>query len=114
MSEKKKTLLSKMGSADPNSMFAKMSSGLGADFLEGVLKKLEPYIDPMLEGIAEALGEDETLCILRKNKKDGQLYVYVVDVSKITAFDLEEGGMKQVIHGSDFITKMLSGDIKFE
>jgi hypothetical protein len=112
MSEEKEKSLAKKMANDPNSIVGKAMAGMGADFLEGIVGKLKPFIEPMIEGISGEFGDDEIMCILRKNKKDGKLYVHVIEVSGITAFNLKEGAIKQVIDGADFINTVLSGDLK--
>jgi hypothetical protein len=108
--EKKKSFMDKM-SNDPNSLVGKMQSGMGADFLEGIISKITPFIDPMIDGVAESLGDDEIMCLLRKNKKDGKLYVHVIETASVTKFELKEGAIKQVIDGKEFINTVLSGNL---
>lgn len=116
MSEEKKSgfsLFSKLGeSGDPNSIVSKMQEGLGIEFLEGLIKQLDPFIDPMIQGVTESLGDDEIMILLRRNKKDGKAYVHVIDTSKVESFKIRENGIIDTIAGGDFVKSMLSGDLK--
>lgn len=114
MSEDKKGILGIGGKTDPNSIVGKMQAGMGADFLEGIIGKIKPFIDPMLEEISNQLGDDETMVLLRKNVEHNKLYVYIIDTSKVKAFELDKDEpFKQVIDGADFIEQVLSGKLEF-
>lgn len=111
--EKRKSFLDKMSSTmDTDSIVGKMSAGLGSGFIESIVKQLDPFIDPMLKGVTEALGDDETMILLRRNKKDGKAYVHIIDTSKVKAFSIEEDGILDTIDGANFIKSILSGDLK--
>lgn len=113
MEKKGFSIFDKMGdSTDENSIINKMQGALGAEFLEGVIKQLDPFIDPMIQGITESLGDDEKMILLRRNKKDGKAYVHVIDTSKVESFKIKENGIIETIAGADFIKSMLSGDLK--
>lgn len=112
--EKKQfSILSKLGgNGDPNSIVSKMQEGLGIEFLEGLIKQLDPFIDPMIQGITESLGDDEIMILLRRNKKDGKAYVHIIDTSKVESFKIKENGIIDTVAGGDFVKSMLSGNIK--
>jgi len=97
---------------DENSIIGKMSSGLGTEFLEGIIKQLDPFVEPMIQGITEALGNDEKMVLLRRNKKDGKAYVHIIDTSKVMSFQIAPEGIIETVAGGDFIKSMLSGDLK--
>jgi hypothetical protein len=100
-----------MSKPDKDSIIAKMQSGLGAGFLESIIKQLDPFIEPMITGITESLGNDETMILLRRNKADGKAYVYLIDTSKIESFKIQGEGIKQTIDAGAFVKSMLSGDL---
>lgn len=100
-----------MGMADPDSMMGKMMGSMGEDFLMGIVSKIQPFISPMIQSISEEFGDDEIMCILRKNNKDGRMYVHVIETAGVKAFSLEEGALRHVIDGEDFIQKVLSGGL---
>lgn len=113
--EEKKSfnILSKLGgNGDPNSIVSKMQEGLGMEFLEGLIKQLDPFIDPMIQSITESLGDDEIMILLRRNKKDGKAYVHIIDTSKVESFKIKENGIIDTVAGGDFVKSMLSGDLK--
>lgn len=102
-------LADKMGGGDKDSIVGKMNESLGKEFLEGILTKIKPFISPMISGIGDALGDDEYMCILKKNKKDGRPYVHIIETNKVKKFVVED--VKEVIDAEDFINVVLSGDI---
>ena len=106
--ENKESIMSKLGGED-GSFLKMMQDTAGKEVLATIIPQLEPFIDPMLEGIGEALGDDENWVLLRKVK--GVRMVCIIKAALVESFKIKEGGVHKEIHAKDFVKSMLNKDI---
>jgi len=81
-----------------------------SSFIEGIVPKLLPYIEPMMAGIAEAFGNDEFIIVGRKNIKNNKVFIHIVKSKNVQKFEVAK--ISKIIELSEFFTKALSGEMK--
>ena len=80
-------------------------------FMDNILPKIKPFIHPMLYKIAEMLGDDKYMAIIRKDE-NGIPSVIVIENKYVESFEITKEAIKLAIPLKDFIDDALSGNLK--
>lgn len=98
-------------------LFDKIQSDAMMSFVENLIPKVQPFIDPAVEKLMEYFGDDEKIFILRK--LGNKIKVFILD-NKKGEYSLASGAGKHfkadeesiiaVIDVNDFIQKLLMGE----
>ena len=79
--------------------------------MDVILPKIKPFIKPMLHKVAEMLGDDKYMAIIRKDK-DGKPSVIIIENEYIESFDISEQAIKHAQSLEDFMDDVLSMNMK--
>jgi hypothetical protein len=77
--------------------------------VEGLLPKIMPFIQPMIEGIEKSFGEDEHMLVIRKNKKSGKVVIHAMKTTDVESFKVSK--ISKSILLDEFLKSLLSGNI---
>lgn len=80
-------------------------------FMGNIIPKIKPFISPMLYKVAEMLGDDKYMVIIRKDEH-GIPSVIVMENEHILSFETSDEAIKYAKPLKDFIEDALSGNMK--
>jgi len=104
-----------------SSLFDKVKEDMLMDVVEQALPKIQPFLVPAMEKMNEWFGEDEKLIVIRKSK--GQSTKVIIFDNKNGNYKIEKSSDKNTFEAyskesiigvydiSEFVTKMISGDL---
>ncbi len=79
--------------------------------MDTILPKIKPFIKPMLHKVAEMLGDDKYMVIIRKDE-NGNPSVIVIENEHIASFEISNEAIKHAQSLDDFINDVLSMNMK--
>ena len=79
------------------------------EFIENLLPKVKKYIMPVKGKLAEWMGDDEKVLILRKDKQTGELFLMVVETEGIKEMSFVSEDSFNVYPIDDFVDAILEG-----
>lgn len=79
--------------------------------MDTILPKIKPFIRPMLNKVAEMLGDDKYMAIIRKDK-DGKPSVIIIENEYIESFNISDKAIKHAQSLEDFMDDILSMNMK--
>lgn len=81
-----------------------------SSFIESIVPKVLPFVNPMMKGITDSFGDDEFIIVGKKNVKQNKVFIHIIKSKDVQKFEVAK--ITKVIEMSEFFQKALSGEVK--